>query len=549
MSIIPDHKKTLIISLLKCYFYFAILIILPVNLQGQNSGTYLKSTDIRHYSFTINLSDTSNVINGDAVITILFKKPVCTFTLDLANEDENGKGMTVSHITEKDRDIYFNHQDDVLTVSVDTGLKSMTRSYRILYAGIPSDGLIISENKFGDRTFFGDNWPDRAHNWIPCVDHPSEKATVEFKVSAPDHYKVIANGHLVEENLPGHNYKFTHWQTEVPLPTKVMVIGVARFAVENIENNLNIPVSTWVYPQNDEEGFKDYRIATEPLDFFIQFIGPYPFSKLANVQSTTLYGGMENAGNIFYQERLVTGKQQQEGIIAHEISHQWFGNSVTEENWHHIWLSEGFATYFTDLYYEHKYGPEVFRSRMERERNVVIRYASRHLSPVIDTTITNYMDLLSPNSYQKGAWFLHMLRKELGDDLFRECIRSYYKKYQYSNALTEDFQYIVESLAGKNLDHFFKQWLYQAGHPVVDIQWQQKKTGIEVKIEQTQEGTTFIFPLELELVFHDGSKKTENILVDQTEKNFVIPVNEKVEKIIPDPEVWLLFEIGELVNW
>jgi len=147
---------------------------------------------------------------------------------------------------------------------------------------------------------------------------------------------------------------------------------------------------------------------------------------------------------------------------------------------------------------------------------VVIRYASRHLSPVVDTTITNYVDLLNPNSYQKGAWFLHMLRKELGDDLFRECIRTYYTKYQYSNALTKDFQSIAESIAGKDLDHFFKQWLYQSGHPVVDIQWQ--------------------------LVFPDGSMKLESVLVNQAENIFVIPVNEKVEKIIPDPEVWLLFE-------
>jgi aminopeptidase N len=420
----------------------------------------------------------------------------------------------------------------------------MTRKYRIAYAGIPSDGLIISENRFGDRTFFGDNWPDRAHNWIPCIDHPSDKATVEFKVSAPDHYRVIANGRMVEETALDHQYKFTHWQTDVPLPTKVMVIGVARFAVENVENELNIPVSTWVYPQNAEEGFRDYRIATEPLGYYIQQIGPYPFSKLANVQSTTLYGGMENAGNIFYQERLVTGKQQQEGIIAHEIAHQWFGNSVSEGNWYHIWLSEGFATYLTDLYMENKYGDERFRMGMERERNIAIRYAGRNQSPVIDTTITDYMDLLNPNSYQKGAWFLHMLRKELGDEVFWECLQSYYKAYQYSNALTGDLQQVAESISGKDLDYFFKQWLYQSGHPILDIRWQQEKSGIEIEIEQTQKGQTFIFPLELELVFRDGSMRCETVKIDQPSENFVIPANMKVEKIIPDPDVWLLFEMN-----
>lgn len=526
-------------------FHCVLFLILACRVPGQNHEIRRLSTDVQHYSFTVSLSDTSDVIHGDAVVTVLFKEPVKIFTLDLADKNEDGKGMTVYSITEEGKAVNYTHQDDVLTITVNPEQNTMVRNYRIGYTGIPSDGLIISENKYGDRTFFGDNWPDRAHNWIPCIDHPSDKATVEFKVSAPDHYRVIANGRMVEETILNHHYKFTHWQTDVPLPTKVMVIGVAHFAVENVENELNIPVSTWVYPQNAEEGFRDYGIATEPLGYFIKQIGPYPFTKLANVQSTTLYGGMENAGNIFYQERLVTGRQQQEGIIAHEIAHQWFGNSVTEGNWHHVWLSEGFATYLTDLYMENKYGDERFRMGMERERNIVIRFAGRNQSPVIDTTITDYMDLLNANSYQKGAWFLHMLRKELGDDVFWKCLQSFYKEYQYSNALTWDLQHIAESLSGKDLDYFFKQWLYQPGHPILDIRWQQKKSGIEMEIEQTQKGQTFIFPLELELVFRDGSKRFETVLVDQPMKKFVTPASMKVGKINPDPEVWLLFEVGQ----
>lgn len=523
---------------------FHLLFLFFYQLHGQDHLHRLQSTNIQHYSFSVNLSDTSNMIYGDAVVTILFKEPVQTLILDLAGKDENGKGMTVLSITEDGKAVNYIHHDAVLTITIDSSYNGTIRNYRINYCGIPLDGLIISENKFGDRTFFGDNWPDRAHNWIPCIDHPSDKATVEFKVSAPGHYRVIANGRMVEETEIDHQYKFTHWQTDVPLPTKVMVIGVAHFAVENVENDMNIPVSTWVYPQNAEEGFRDYRIAIEPLGFYIRQIGSYPFTKLANVQSTTLYGGMENAGNIFYQERLVTGRQQQEGIIAHEIAHQWFGNTVTEGNWHHVWLSEGYATYLTDLYMENKYGDERFRTRMERERSIVIRYAGRNQSPVIDTTITVYRDLLNANSYQKGAWFLHMLRKELGDELFWKCLQTFYKEYQYSNALTEDFQLVAESLSGKDLDYFFKQWLCQPGHPILDIQWQQDKSKIEIEIEQTQQGSAFTFPLELELVFRDGSKRIESVKVDQPMEKFTIPANMRVEKIIPDPRVWLLFEIG-----
>jgi len=321
-----------------------------------------------------------------------------------------------------------------------------------------------------------------------------------------------------------------------------MVIGVADFAIDDVENNLDIPVSTWVYPMNADKGFADYMNATEPLSFYISHIGPYPFSKLANVQSTTLFGGMENAGNIFYAENLVTGNQKQEEIIAHEIAHQWFGNSVSEGNWHHVWLSEGFATYLTDLYYEYKYGSDVFKSRMETDRKVVIRYATRNFAPVIDTTITDYLDLLNPNSYEKGAWFLHMLRKELGDELFMESIRTFYEKYKYSNALTIDFQNIVDSITGKDLTSFFEQWLSKAGHPVINIMWYQKKKNVLVQIEQLQKGTVFDFPLELGFVSKDGSVKRETLHINKVLENYSFPVESTIENLVPDPDVWLLYE-------
>jgi aminopeptidase N len=238
----------------------------------------------------------------------------------------------------------------------------------------------------------------------------------------------------------------------------------------------------------------------------------------------------------------MTGDRWQEGTIAHEIAHQWFGNSVSEGNWHHVWLSEGFATYMTDLFYEHKYGQDAFKSRMERERNMVIRYAKRKYSPVIDNTITDYMDLLNLNSYEKGAWFLHMLRKNLGDELFRECIRKFYEKYKYSNALTGDFKDVIESVSGKSMGNFFEQWLCKAGHPVLNITWYQKKKNVFIKIEQQQKGTIFDFPLDLGFVSKDGSMKTKTFHCNKIAEDYSVPVAGKIENLVPDPDTWLLFE-------
>ena len=154
-----------------------------------------------------------------------------------------------------------------------------------------------------------------------------------------------------------------------------MVIGVAQFAIQYLEAVDNAQISSWIFPQDREKGFYDYALAVPITQWFIDRVGPYPFNKLANVQSKTQFGGMENAGNIFYSERSVTGERNSEGLIAHEIAHQWFGNSASEANWHYVWLSEGFATYFTNLYYEDIYGVENFRERLIQQRNQVIGYA------------------------------------------------------------------------------------------------------------------------------------------------------------------------------
>jgi aminopeptidase N len=252
---------------------------------------------------------------------------------------------------------------------------------------------------------------------------------------------------------------------------------------------------------------------------------------------------MENAGCIFYAENSVTGKKQIEGLIAHETAHQWFGNSVTEQNWHHVWLSEGFATYLTHLYNRNSFGKEVFRQGLIKDREQVIRFAKRKLAPVIDTTVVNYIQLLNTNTYQKASWFLHMLRENIGDSLFYKSLQEYYLIFKDSTALTSDFQNVVEKNSNQNLENFFYQWLYQPGFPNLTVVWKQKTNKeLNLKINQVQKNYLFAFPIEIEIQFSSGSKifKTIEIKDRETEINF--QVEEKVETIRLDPDVKLLFE-------
>jgi len=520
-----------------------ILLLFIFSLVSANDG-YLRNykADVLHYDFALAINDTTDRIEGTTLIKVKFNNETDSISFDLMSVNSDGKGMGVTSVSLGNGDVKWKQGKERLTVIFNMPARpNDTLVFVIRYGGIPADGLIISKNKFGNRTFFSDHWPDRAHNYLPCIDHPYDKASVDFIITAPGRYKIVASGILIEESDITGGLKITHWSEATPLPTKVMAFGASQFAVQLAGNVNNIPVWSWVYPENRKEGFLDYSVAVRPLEYYSRLIGPYPYQKLANVQSKTIYGGLENAGTIFYSEKSVTGLGRAEGLIAHEIAHQWFGDCVTEANWHHVWLSEGFATYMTSLYFESIYGRDRLNSDMKSAREGVLKYNEKNFKPVIDTTIINLMDLLNPNSYQKGAWVLHMLRYELGDNVFMKGLQLYYKRFYNSNALTEDLQSVMEEVSGRYLGKFFQQWLYTAGQPELKI-WHEKGTKkgmINIFIQQEQKS---LFEFNLELLIKDNSgEKTEKISIkDRVTKIVTASANDAI--ITPDPNVNLLFK-------
>ncbi len=524
-------------------------VVLLFSFSGKATDPYPinRFIDVIHYQFYLEVNDSTDVIYGEATVSVLFKKNSFFFELDLANKNDLGKGMETVEVLLNGNNLGFSHNKDKLAITLSTPAKeSETLNFRIKYQGTPNDGLIIGRNKYGDRGFFGDNWPDRAHQWLPVVDHPSDKASVDFIVSAPLHYSVVANGIKVEESFINEKRKLTRWQEEVPIPTKVMVVGIARFATELAGKVDDIPVESWVFPQNKAEGFHDYAVATRVLDFFNSHIGAYSYKKLANVQSKTRWGGLENANTIFYSENSVTGKGLAESLIAHEVAHQWFGNSATERDWHHVWLSEGFATYFANLFLEQVYGHDRLVKAELDQRKQVIDFFSKNPSPVLDTTITELGKLLSTNSYQKGAWVLHMLRHQVGDLNFWKGIRHYYALYRNSNALTSDFERSMEEASGEDLSTFFDQWIYKGGHPRIGGTWHYdiKSKRLSIELNQLQSGQLFKVPLEIGFG-QDGSQDEKTTFFDRKSQTFHFDLPSKPSQVVLDPNTWLLFE-GEI---
>ena len=513
------------------------------------------SIDIIHYAFELRLSDSTDEIIGKASIRVLFKRAdVLQVRLDLVNKTEQraGKGMIVESVTYNNMNVDFIHKNDELLIQLGgPAEKDKIGQIVIQYKGVPADALRIGPTKYGDRSFFCENWPNRARHWLPTIDHPYDKATCEFIVTAPSRYKVISNGLLQEESQINKDFKLTHWKQSVPVSCWLFVLGVAEFAVQNTGTFDGKLIQTWVYPKDREAGFYDFANPTkEVLQFYTDYVGPFVYEKLANIQSPSVGGGMETSSAIFYGENLVNGKADErlKDVVIHEIAHQWFGNAVTESTWDDAWLSEGFATYFTLLFQEHAYGHEKYIDGLKKAKKSIASYYKKDSTfSIVDNRSAEIGPVTSGITYQKGAWVLHMLRELIGPEKFKKGIRAYYMKYLNANATTNDFIGEMEKVSGKKLNSFFYQWLNRPGVLKIAGDWQydSRSKQIILNLEQiTTADLLYDMPLEIQ-VFEEGNIKPINLKfrINTKSAQFKIHSLKKPALLVPDPNTSLLADI------
>ncbi|RPF74881.1 MAG: M1 family peptidase [Rickettsiales bacterium TMED289] len=529
--------------------YFFLFSFLPCTILAKDPYPKNPNIDILNYKFEIHLNDTSDIIYGSADITLNIKDSENRVRLDLISQGKDGSGMEVKKITFNGSEVSYSHENDVLLIETGALEYSSRDIINVVYSGMPITGLIIGPNMHGDRTFFSDNWPNKARNWLPIVDHPYDKSTAEFIVIAPNHYQVISNGLLVEETNLSKELKKTHWKQSVPISCWLYALGVAEFAVDYVEYFEGKSIQTWVYKQDRDNGFYDFKIPTKhTMEFFSDYIGPFAYEKLANVQSNSVKGGMESATAIFYSDVSVTGDRsvRWRNVVIHEVAHQWFGNCVTEYDWDDVWLSEGFATYFTLMFREHAYGRDDFVNGLnDAKRLVYNHYKTDKESSIVHNNLKEMKDVLTYSlQYQKGAWVLHMLRNYVGEDNFRHGIRNYYKKYYNSTTTTNQFKTEMEVVSGMNLDTFFHQWLYKGGNIVLDGNWKfdEKKGRIEVNLNQVQnDGYLFEMPIELGISYNDKNlEKIQTVKLEKEKGRFYIASDSKPISIKIDPNTKLL---------
>jgi aminopeptidase N len=536
-----------------------MLVLIGAPLAAQHGSyplaghAYQPGIDVLDYDITLDLPDTGATIRGDVTVSARRAADVTTLRLDLV------RGLAVRQVQVNGLAVRAERDGDAIVVPLGSATSDSVR-VRVRYDGLVKDGLIVRKDAHGRWTWFGDNWPDRARQWLPTVDHPSDKATVSWTVRAPRGSVVVANGTwLGTRSVDGRDAgrTETRWREAHPVPTYVMVIGVGPLVQVAIPDarcpgarNGCVRQSVYVLPENRDWMPGPFAAAPSIVALFERMVGPFPYEKLAHLQSETRFGGMENASAIFYASNLFPTRRMSEGLIAHETAHQWFGDAVTEREWGHLWLSEGFATYFATLWTRASRGDSAWHAELAGIREQVIADSVVRVRPVIDTAQSDYLELLNTNSYQKGGYVLAMLHRMLGDSAFFGGLRAYYAEHRDGNALTDDLRRSLEKSSGRPLGQFFDQWLRRPGVAEPAIGWAYDASAARVTVLVLQDSTR-AYALPLTVAVTDAAGATRRLELE-------VPASPRAELTLPgrfaarpvsivlDPDLFLLARISRL---
>jgi len=452
-------------------------------------------------------------------------------------------------------DLTYNHYGDRLSVTlINTVNSDEVFEFVVDYEGRPqatglgSFGFSEFPLNSGIPMIWSLSEPYGAREWWPCKDTPTDKAdSVDISITVPNvpHNFIAASNGLLAEYETTYGWDTYHWQERYPIATYLVSIAVYPYSVfydwYKYSPTDSMRLEYYVFPDNYDAVQPTYELTNDMIGAMAQRFGEYPFINEKYGHAEFVWGGgMEH-------QTLTSMGGHSESLIAHELGHQWWGDMVTCANFHHIWLNEGFATYSEALWYELRDDNlDAFKDDMAFNRDVW--YSWRPGSVYVEDNTNVGRIFNGPLSYAKASWVVHMLRGVVGDDNFFNGIQEYGNRYRFESAVTEELQTVMEEISGKDLNYFFQRWIYGELYPIYEVVYDQPGSNLLIRITQDEHTDVFEMPIDINIIFTDGSEQLTKVHNSLREELFTIPIElgKTVETIELDPDDWILKKISEI---
>ena len=506
--------------------------------------------DVLHYKITLRFDEDRRAFAGNTVISL---KPLRdgfeSLSLDAetfqVSEVRDGSGNALRFEQPKGRIVVqlgrkYAYEDQLVVtvfyhaenVSVDPERYGMPKGYGL--------GLSFKkETQEHPQLLHSLSFPEGARHWFPCFDHPSDKATQELIATVKSPNQVISNGEVVSVQEDRSRGETTfHWRQQQAHSTYLFVVAAGPF-VKIAETASKLPISYWVYPKDASSARRVFRKTPEIIGFFEREFGaPFPWPKYDQITIPDFGGGAESTTATVIGDNLIRDEKAEKDfpshwLIAHEAAHQWWGNLLTMRDWSHTWLNESFATYSEYLFSAHSLGPEEGALNLRSKKDRYLQEArQRYQRPIVFDRWNVPNDNFDRHTYEKGAVVLAMLRWQLGDEPFRRTIAHYLRKHAFQSVDTHDFQSAIRETTGQSMDWFFEQWIYQAGHPILEVcyDWAPEDKQVKLTVVQRQEVPgrvpLFRFPVLIGITTPSG-KQVHAIQVHERIASFHLPCAEK----------------------
>ncbi len=555
------------------FILFLLLILTILNLSlAQRPRFYFKSPtpppehftrertyDVLHIKIEVTLDEKQKTVDGK--VTTKFVPLRSKF--ELFELDAGEMKIKKVYLTDgKTLNFQFDSLAQKLRVHLDRAysLRDTLSVVVEYFVSNPRKGLyfIQPDSAYPDKLYqvWSQGQPEDNHYWFPCYDFPNDKATSEVIATVNKNFVVISNGKLLSvKEDKGRGLKTYHWFMDKPHSSYLISIIAGEY-VKLQDYYLDIPLEYYVYKSNAKYAMLSFEKTPEIMKFFSKKIGyKYPYNKYAQtIVEDFIYGGMENitattlTSSTIHDERAHLDVSS-DGLVAHEMAHQWWGNLLTCRSWEHAWLNEGFATYFTALYFEYSKGKDEFQFSIYNMQRSAKFADMTEKKPTVWNRYFDPTDLFGPYIYQRGGAILNMIRFILGDELFWKAINYYANKYAYQNVETNDLKIAIEESTGYNLKWFFDQWLYKAGYPIFEVNYtfDENKKIVKLTVEQIQQSDSltpdvFKTPVDVEITTKTGSK-TYRIFIDKRKQEFEFEVDEKPLMVLFDKGNWILKDL------